>query len=91
MVSRVKFRKRFKMWDLKKYTDIYAVESEVQRGVVYGISDGKFAIIDGWGAKFCPFHETPIMAMSEPKKVREEIIEVYEEVRELKQMGFMIS
>lgn len=92
MVSEVKFGRRFNILnEMMNYKDIYAVESEVQRGIVYGISDGKFAILHGTGAIFCPFHEAPVMAMRMKKKIREEIIEVYEEVRELRRMGFLIS
>lgn len=92
MVSRVTFGRQLKLdTELKKYTDIYTVQSEAQKGIVYGISDGKFAILSGAGAIFCPFHETPVMAMRMTEKIREEILEVYEEVRELKHWGYLIS
>ena len=84
MISKVAFSKRLEIQtDLKKYTDIYAIESELHRGLVYGISDGKFAILRGNGAIFCPLHETPQLAERVKalvsKKMGQEVLDCYED------------
>lgn len=69
--------------EITKYPDIYAVQSE-RPGLIYGISDGKFALLTRYGAVFCPLHETVEMASQMQPDIREEILAIYEDVRDLR-------
>lgn len=94
MVERVYFKKRKKSMRslLTHYTGIYSVDSEVSREVTYGVSEGKFAIICSDGVAFCPFHEAPqLAAMMKSKKMRDEILDIYEDVKDLKRMEVLIG
>ena len=77
---------------LANYTGIYSVESEVCRGLTYGISDGKFALFKTDGVAYCPIEETPMLAeQMKSKDVRDEILSIYSEVKDLQRMEFNIG
>ena len=96
MISKVIFKKYFEIQtQLKKYTDIYAIESEIHKGLVYGISDGKFAILRGNGAIFCPLHETPQLAERVTalvsKKMGQEVLDCYEDYMDSMDRGIIFG
>ena len=84
MVSRIH-------WDLgcdinkvvTQYPDMYAVQSE-RPGLIYGIGDGKFALLTRHGAIFCPLHETVKMAALMKPDIKAEILDIYEDVKSLR-------
>lgn len=77
---------------LANYTGIYSVESEVCRGLIYGISDGMFALFRYDGVAYCPIEETPMLAdQMKSNDVRDEILSIYSEVKDLQRMEFNIG
>ena len=80
MVSRLNFSSRF---DIEKtiirYPGIFAVDSNIEKGLTYCISDGKFAVLRVDGALFCPLHETPQLAGMLKPEFGNEIMEIYKE------------
>ncbi len=79
MVQIRRFRRRFDIdARLKRYSDILAVQSEVEEGAVYCMSDGKFAILCHDGAVYCPMDEVDELADRMRPEIRSEIFEVLE-------------
>lgn len=75
--------RRFKRWfdidaRLTAYRDILAVQSEVEEGAVYCMSDGKFAILCFNGAVYCPLSEVNDLAAMMKPEIQKEIREVLE-------------
>ena len=78
MVQIRRFKKRFDIdAKLKKYKDIFAIESEVENAV-YCISDGKFAVLCWDGAVYCPIGEVKELANGMKAEIRQEILDVME-------------
>lgn len=88
MVQKIKFKKPMRMRDtLTNYKGIYAVESEVNKRIIYGVADGLFAILMDDGAAYCPIHEAPEMAqMIVDRRIRDEIIDIYQDIKDLQCM-----
>ena len=63
---------------LKKYRDIFAIESEVQENAVYCISDGKFAVLCWDGVVYCPIGEYKELANRMKEEIKQEILDVME-------------
>lgn len=84
MVSKIywKMKKDINV-EITKYPGIYAVQSE-RPGLIYGISDGKFALLTQHGAVYCPLHETVEMAEMMQPDIKAEILEIYEDVKSLR-------
>lgn len=79
----IKFRKKQNLESLLlNYSGIYDIDSLVDRSLKYGISDGKFAILSTTEAKYCEICEMPKAAEENPK-LREEILAIYGDVRDL--------
>jgi hypothetical protein len=79
MVQILRFKNRFDIdAKLKKYRDILAVQSEEEDGVVYCISDGKFAILCWDGAVFCPMEEVAELQAKMRPEIQQEIKEILE-------------
>jgi hypothetical protein len=77
MVQILRFKNRFDIdAKLKKYRDILAVQSEEEEGVVYCISDGKFAILCWDGAVFCPMEEVADLQAKMRPEIQQEIAEI---------------
>lgn len=68
---------------LMRYQDVYAIESVYDQGIVYGISNGKFAMITMDGIIMCNFDETIQMANMMITEIKWEIIEIYWYIKEL--------
>lgn len=68
---------------LMRYSDIYAIESIYDQGIVYGISNGKFAMITMDGILMCNFDETIQMANMMVSEIKWEMIEIYWYIKEL--------
>ena len=80
MVSRLNFTKRLDIEAmLIRYPGIFAVDSNIEKGTTYCISDGKFAVMRFDGALFCPLHETHKLANMLRPEYRDEIMEIYRE------------
>lgn len=78
MVQIRRFKRRFDIEaKLKKYSDIFAIESEVENAV-YCISDGKFALLCWDGAVYCPIGEYLKLANKMKAEIRREILDVME-------------
>ena len=79
MVQIRRFKKRLDIdAKLKKYRDIFAIESEVQENAVYCISDGKFAVLCWDGVVYCPIGEYKQLADRMKAEIRQEILDVIE-------------
>lgn len=84
MVSRIEWNETRNLeTELTHYDKIYSVESEEYDGLFYGLSDGKFAVLRPDGAVFCPVHETPKLARRMLPRIREEIMGVYKDIKDL--------
>jgi hypothetical protein len=91
MISILKFKKETPIGTLLvNYTDIYAIESMVQCGLIYGIADGKFAILRAKGAIYCPLHETPNLA-ERFLPLKDEIMEIYHDIKDRKEFSRWIQ
>ncbi len=79
MVQILRFKRRFDIdARLRKYRDILAVQSEVEEGAVYCLSDGKFAILCWDGAVFCPMEEVAELQAKMRPEIQQEIAEILE-------------
>lgn len=84
MISKIFFTKPLNIdRKLANFQDIYTVQSVVKKSVVYGFSDGKFAILQREGAIFCPIHEVPQLANLLKPRIKEEVMEVFEDFKSL--------
>ena len=83
-VQRIDFKKR-KDLDvlLASYKDIYAVESLVEKGLVYGISDGWFAFITAFGIMRVNYTDIKEFALKLKLEVREEVLALYEDTKDV--------
>ena len=79
MVRVLRFKKQFDIdAKLKKYRDILAIQSEVEEGAVYCLSDGKFAILCRDGVVYCWMREVDELISRMRPEIRKEIAEVLE-------------
>lgn len=69
--------------ELTHYTDIYAIDSMEFSNIVYGLSDGKFAVLKPDCAVFCPIHEVPDMAKRLIPELQAEVIAIYNDIKGL--------
>ncbi len=75
----MRFKRKFNIdKKLNYYKDIFAIQSEVEDGAVYCISDGKFAVLCWNGAVYCPLEEVHTLAGLMRPDVRSEILEIIE-------------
>ncbi len=63
---------------LPHYKGIYAIQSEVAKGIVYCFSDGKFAILRSDGAVHCPVDEVFDLAERLIPEIKQEILDIVE-------------
>ena len=79
MVHVWRFKRRFDIdAKLMKYGGIFTIQSEVEEGAVYCISDGKFGILCWDGIVWCPLSEIKALASRMTADIREEIYEIIE-------------
>lgn len=69
--------------DLTHFTEIYAIDSVYYNNVIYGLSNGKFAVIKPDLAIYCRLQDVPKMAQSLTKKVRDEVLSIYDDIKSL--------
>lgn len=62
---------------IPKMRNMYAVDSEVQKGLTYVANDGEFAIVYGWHAIWCGIEDLPELVR------RCSGTEIYEEVKDI--------
>lgn len=75
------------MDDIIRRYNVYAINSDVKKNVVYAADKNKFALFTADGYAFCPIHEMPMMAkMLKNQKMAKEVIEIYEDIKYLKNM-----
>ena len=93
MIEILHFKKRQDLNRLmNRFPDIYAVESEVSNALIYGISDGKFAIFRSDGAVLCPLHQTPELASKiKYSEVKDEVLKIYDDYKQLSKLNILIG
>lgn len=77
-IEMVKFDKR-KCFEniLPNYSEIYAVNSEVEKGLIYGISDGYFALITSYDMMRVKYKDLPKLAEKLKESIKEEVMALY--------------
>lgn len=92
MISRMSFaHKRKNFIFIEKLKGVYAVESEHRNDIIYLIDDTRFCIVDLKGLVFCPIHEVPQLAAKMKRKYREEVLEIYEDIKDMQRMGIIYA
>lgn len=87
MVSRMKFkRRRTNFQFLDKIKNVYTVQSELRYDIVYVADYHRFCIVDFQGLLFCPIEEVPELVKSFKPKFRKEVMEIYQDLQDLKLM-----
>ena len=67
------------------YLPVYSIDSTV-RGIAYAADEKEFAIIRGEGFLVCKIEEMPVLAKELKPVFRDEVLEIYEDLQDLKLM-----
>ena len=79
MVQIRRFKRRFDIdAKLMNYRGIFTIQSEVEEGAVYCISDGKFGILCFDGIVWCPLEDIHELASRMTAAIKAEIYEIIE-------------
>lgn len=85
MIQRMEFKKRFAIDSrLHQFPDIYAIQSDFDKRVAYGIEKNKFTIFSPTEVVCCDFDEVPELANQMVPGAKWEILEIYQLILELR-------
>lgn len=71
---------------LDQYSTIYAIESLADKRLRYGIKNGLFAVMRLGDAVVCDIEDMPELADYFIGGIRQEILDIYEDIRDLDRM-----
>ena len=66
--------------------DAYAIDSCVDKSTVFIATEEEFAIVRQGDALICEVREMPQLAVRFIEPIRDEIMEIYEDIKDLKRM-----
>ena len=86
------FRRKHRNFQfLDKRKNIYTVASDIRNDICYAVDNTRFCIIDYEGLMFCPLEEVPAMAAKFRPKFQKEVMEVYNDIMDLKKMEIIYA
>lgn len=68
------------------HIDAFLIDSVAKKGVMYGASETQFFVICSEGFAVCDLDEVPELAQKMIPKLKREIIDIYEDIKDYKRM-----
>lgn len=85
MIQKYRFKKP-KNCTYFTHIDAFLIDSMARRGVIYGASATQFFVICPDGFTVCDLDEVPMLVQQMIPELRQEIIDIYEDIKDYKRM-----
>lgn len=86
MIQKWKFKKTPVNPTYFSHIQAFLIDSVAERGVMYGVDGNRFFVINPYGFAVCDLDETKELAEQMIPKIRKEILDIYEDVKDYKRM-----